>query len=675
MIATAEAPSHGAEITVPLNRLKASPRNARKTAHSTATLEGLAASIKVKGVLQPPVVEIEVDAEGVPTGDYLVTIGEGRRLALKMLVKRKAIKRDHPVRCRVDRDNDAHEISLDENITREAMHPADQFEAFRRVAVGKGWGVEEIGARFGVSAALVRQRLRLASVAPELIAAYREEALTLEQLMAFGVSEDQDRQRQVFDQIGHHAQPYGIRRAMTETKVRADDRRAVFVGVEAYEAAGGARLRDLFTEDGGGWFEDVVLLDRLVETKLVDLAETVRRDEGWKWAEGRIDMGFDARFGRVWPEELTRPESEAAAVAALSEECDRLIAEADEDEGLTERAEARLDEIDKALQAFGPDYDYPAEVKARAGVMVVLGHDGAARFERGLVRAEDVRPDPDAGRNDDEHLGNPADGDGGASGDPEGLASAGDAEVEEGRPLSDRLVIDLSAHKTMGLRDALQAQPTLALTAVIHALALGVFYPVHDAPTPLLLRLTRTGLDRAAPGVSETPAGRQVAEREQAWATRLPEKAADLWTRLADMPGSDLLDLLACCAGLSVHAVRDPHDRHPAAWAQAEVLATACGLDMNRTWTATAESYFGRVSKAKMLEAVAEAATPEDAARIAGFKKNDMAEAAERLVEGRSWLPDLLRTAPATPLLIETDSVVALGDLTEAADAYPFASE
>jgi len=157
----AEEPKHGAEIFVPLNLLKASQKNARKVKHSEATLEGLAASIKAKGVLQPPVVEIERGEDGAPTGAYLVTIGEGRRLALRMLVKRKAIKRNHPVKVTVDTENDAHEISLDENITREAMHPADQFEAFKRLADERGYGPEEIGARFGVSAQTVRQRLRL----------------------------------------------------------------------------------------------------------------------------------------------------------------------------------------------------------------------------------------------------------------------------------------------------------------------------------------------------------------------------------------------------------------------------------------------------------------------------------------------------------------------------------
>jgi ParB family transcriptional regulator, chromosome partitioning protein len=184
-------------IDVPLNKLKKSPRNARRTPHAEADIEALAASISVKGVLQAPVVEPETDEEGTPTGAYLVTIGEGRRLALVLLAKRKVIKKTEAVRCVVDLTNDPHEISLDENVTRSGMHPADQFEAFRRLSEERGLGAEEIGARFGVSAQVVKQRLRLGAVSPVLMALYRDGTLNLDQLMAFAVSEDHARQEQV----------------------------------------------------------------------------------------------------------------------------------------------------------------------------------------------------------------------------------------------------------------------------------------------------------------------------------------------------------------------------------------------------------------------------------------------------------------------------------------------
>lgn len=127
-------PVSGTEVLIPLNKLKKSTNNARKTPHSEAAIEGYAASIAAKGILQNLVVEPELDGEGTVTGFYLVTIGEGRRLAQLLRVKRKEIKKTEPIRCIIDTANDPHEISLDENVTRENMHPADQFEAFRRLA-------------------------------------------------------------------------------------------------------------------------------------------------------------------------------------------------------------------------------------------------------------------------------------------------------------------------------------------------------------------------------------------------------------------------------------------------------------------------------------------------------------------------------------------------------------
>ena len=638
-----QEPGHGAEIVVPLNRLKASPRNARKVKHSETAIEALAASIRAKGVLQPPVVEIERREDSAATGNYLVTIGEGRRQALRLLVKRKAIKRTHPVRVTVDTENDAHEISLDENITREAMHPADQFEAFRKLAEDRGFGPEEIGARFGVSAHVVRQRLRLGAAAPELMAAYREGTITLDVLTAFCVSEDQDRQRQVMAQMGPYPSIYAIRRAMTEAKVRADDRRIGFVGLDAYEAEGGALLRDLFTEDGGGWLEDPILLDRLVAEKLTALAEEARQREGWKWAEACAEFADVADFGRVYPVTVVRSEAEVAEMAALSEEYDRLISEADAVELLPSEIDARLEVIDKALQAYGPDYDYTPEARARSGVMVILGHDGLARFERGMVRAEDAASAPPPPW--EEEAG--ADGEDREYEGQDDVRAGGECpEQDEGlAPLSERLLIDLTAHKTMGLRDAVQADVAAARATVGHAMAMQVFYPGYGDFTPLQLRLSVGGLERLAPGVGDSSAGRRVADRLEAWGARLPERAADLWALLAPMGRGELLDLLACCAGVGLLAVRDPHDRRPGAWAQAETLATAVGLDMRRTWSATAASYFSRVSKARVLEAVTEAVGPEEAGRIVGFKKGDMADAAERLLEGRGWMPPVLRTA------------------------------
>lgn len=241
--ADAKAPeavaTSAAGVFIPLGKLKKSPRNARKTPHSETTIEALAASIAAKGMLQNLVVEPEADTDGQLTGSYFVTVGEGRRLALLLRAKRKEIAKTELVRCIIDTDNDPQEISLDENVTREAMHPADQFEAFRVLAERRGSGAEDIAARFGVTAHVVRQRLRLGSVSPKLMQVYRDGGLTLDQLMAFAITEDHARQERVYESHLHNREPWIIRRALTTANVAATDRRAVFVGAEAYTRAGG----------------------------------------------------------------------------------------------------------------------------------------------------------------------------------------------------------------------------------------------------------------------------------------------------------------------------------------------------------------------------------------------------------------------------------------------------
>jgi ParB family chromosome partitioning protein len=633
----------GDVIDVPLSKLKTSPRNARRTPHPQADIEALAASIAVKGVLQAPVVEPETDAEGALTGAYLVTIGEGRRLALALLTKRKTIRKTAPVRCVVDLSHDPHEISLDENITRTGLHPADQFAAFARLAEERGLSAEEIGARFGVSAQVVRQRLRLGAVNAGLMDLYRAGELNLDQIMAFAVSEDHARQQQVLNQLGPHRPPYLIRRAMTEAKVSASDRRAVFIGAEAYIEAGGTILRDLFTEDGGGWFEDVGLLDRLVAEKLAGTAETVRTEEGWKWAEPHMDFPRASGLGRVYPHPVERSDADKAQVATLADEYDALVSQWDAVEELPPEVDARFKEIDAALDAVGDGTAYDAEEIARGGVFVVLGQDGVARIERGWVRPEDLPP-PEA----EPEI---ASGEGGERSEdqPDGPRPEAEAEEDASAPLSERLVLDLAAHRTLALRDAVAGNATVALSAVVHALALSAFYPAYERPSCLEIKGVSAVLDGHALGIDDTRAGRSVAARHAAWASRVPKAAEDLWAFVCGLSVTDLLDLLAHCASLTVNAVRAPYDRRPGAWAHADRLAEAVDLDMSGYWTPTVASYLGRVTKGRIAEAVREAVSDEAAARIGGCRKPDMAAEAEALLAGTGWLPSLLRKPVPVP--------------------------
>ncbi|CAN7481611.1 ParB/RepB/Spo0J family partition protein [Caulobacter sp. LjRoot300] len=661
---------------IALNKLKASPKNVRRVSHSAQVIEARAASIRYKGLLQPLVVEPEVKAGGEASGYYLVTIGEGRRQALRLLAKRKLLSKAQPVRCVIDTINDPGEISLDENTSRCDMHPADQFEAWKDLAERKGYSAEEIAARSGVSPQTVRQRLRMGAVAPALLDLYREGGLTLDQIMAFAVSPDPERQMQVYAQLPpHQRQTYAIRRAMTQAKVAADDPRAVFVGVDAYVAAGGALLVDLFTEAGEGWLEDVGLLDRLVAEKLQAEAVALREAEGWKWTAAYLAFPHDHGCRRIWERALPRAPEEAVQRAALYAERDGLIERYPDLAELPEEAEARLGEIDQELDALAEDFGFDPEEKARAGAFVVLGYDGETRIERGYVRPEDeppaqVEPQAEAEAGGEAQAWDDADdeAEGGAEDAP---GEVEEAMVEANAPISPRIRADLTAHRSTALRNALAQDPDLALVALTHALLLRVFRGVGAYASCLDVKLGSRNLAAEGDGIEDSPAARANAERHDAWARQMPDDPEAYWDFVVGLDADSRMGLMAHCVSLSLDAVRG-WDNRPMAWKHADRLASAMDLDMSDWWSPTADRYLGAVTKGQILDAVAEAVSPEAAGRLTGLRKTEMIEAAEPQLVAARWLPACLRT-PGRPLpwvkAAEVDEAAGFEELEPEAEA------
>ncbi len=621
----------GVEIAVPLNKLKKSQDNARKRGHSAADVETLAASIAAKGMLQPPTVAPEYDANGNETGSYLVTIGEGRRLALVLLAKRRQISKTTLVRCLLDGDSDAFEVSLDENVTRFAMHPADQFEAFKELSERRNWSAEEIAIRFGIGAPLVRQRLRLGAVSPPLLAHYRDGGLTLEQLMAFAVCEDHARQERVHASLSYNRSPQYIRRIMTEHEVEAQDRRARFVGANAYSAAGGRIRRDLFVEDDGGWFEDVDLLDRLAIEKLETLAEALKRREGWKWVEAHLDYPQAHGLKRVYPVAFEPDEEAQVRLSGLSEEYDAILAACGESENFTPEQSARLEEIDAILDEASIPI-YAEEDRTRAGVFVALDWDGKARIERGFLKPDAMMCDPTTEEASDLH---------------ERPSAQEEAKNVATRALSDRLVADLTAHRTAALRDRLALDPEAAFVTALHTQVLQTFYRGEDESC-LELRATITALDGYAADYRASVAGRAIEARHEGWSVLLPEDADELWKALLTLHAGERASLFAHCVSLTLNAVKVV-GRMRRSLAHADVLAAHLGLDMTTYWQATPQSYFSHVSKAQILETVREALSPETAERLEGLKKEAMAQAATELLGSEGWLPPLLKGAAVPP--------------------------
>jgi ParB family transcriptional regulator, chromosome partitioning protein len=608
-------------VLVPLDKLKKSPKNVRKIPHTKGEIAALAASIGALGMLQYPVVEPEIGSNGKPSGFYLVNAGEGRRLAQLLRAKRKEIKRDELVRCVLDTEHNATEISLAENAIRTDMHPADQYEAFAKLHAEDGMSAEDIGARFGVTAAVVRQRLKLGAVSPKLRDLYRKGEMKLDQLSAFAITEDHARQERVWSELPRfNRSREAILRALSEGQVRSDDRRALFVGAKAYQEAGGTVIRDLFDARGGGFFADAELLNRLAREKLQREAEKVAK-EGWQWivAETELDREAWADMRRVFPKPIPLSKAERKRLRKLEARY-KAVFDKYPDGDVPEGDAAKLQRIEAAVEALNKQA-YAERDIALAGVFVTLGRDGAVRIERGFVRAED---EPKFKAKDKKAE---------AKKDADGLA-----------PLSEKLIAELTAYRTSALRNELAKHPETAFLALVHALALDTFFK-GSACTCLEIAPKMAWLSGHAPGIDESVAEKETAERHAAWSKRMPEDPEALWTFIYGLPDGERITLLAHCVSLTANALQVRGDRS-GPLAHAGVLAREVSLDMAAYWQPSAAGYFNRVSKDRIAEAVREGVSAQAAQNIASMKKPAMAEAAEAVLKGKGWLPRILREAP-----------------------------
>ena len=620
-------------LLVPLSQLRPSRRNVRKSAGQS--IDPLASSIERVGLLQNLTVILASD------GEHYEVVAGGRRLAaLKLLAKKRRIAKDWQVPCLLVADASARTVSLTENVQREAMHPADQFEAFAAL-LAEGRPIEDIAADFGVTPLVVQRRLKLANVSPRLMADYRADAVTLDQLMALAITDGHAAQESAFyDAPQWQRSPSALRERLTERVIGASHALVRFVGLDTYEAAGGGIRRDLFAEgDAGVYVTDTALLETLVREKLGSHAAAVRA-EGWAWVDATPAMTYAdlQAFQRAPRERRTPSKREAqriekleAKMQAIGEAVDAALEVDDEDkaEALQEEGER----LGQQLQALEDGLmDYNANARAAAGAIVTIDRNGEAVIHRGLLREAEAK----ALRTLEKLRHGFGNAEGEAENDVEGEA----AEQPKAVNLSDRLAQRLSAHRTAALQIEMARHPQVALAALVHGMVKTVLQDGYGHDLPLGVRLTvQDKLEGVAPDWPESPAAVALRELQQAWGEKLPENSAELFAVLLAMEQCELVKLLAVCVASTVDAVTPRATLHR----PGEELAQAVGLDMAAWWKPTAEGYFKHVSKVVVLDAVGEFA-PEHVNRLAKLKKADIASEAERLADGMGWMPAFFKT-------------------------------
>lgn len=632
---------------VPLNRLLASQHNVRRTDRK-ADIAALAASIAAHGLLQ------NLTVTPAALDKFEVVAGARRLAALKSLAKAGSIARDFAVPCQVIKPEGASEASLVENVHRVAMNVMDEVEAYSALT-GSGLSVDDVARRFGCANRHVEQRLALAALSPKLKSAYRRADLSLDAARAFCIEPDHSKQEAVFKSMNkpvNHAA--SVRSHLTQGRMKSSDRLAKFVGLEAYELAGGGLTRDLF-DDGAVFVNEPALMSRLADERL----ESIRSNflsAGWGWVN--INLGTGGVVGgsrRIYP--TRRPLSEAEQ--QMLDEMDHILAGYDDTLEDAEEDDPRWGDRDVLAQNRQDFIDafqeWDRELIGHAGIVISLDYDGHQSFSFGivtkadeaalkkiLVAREKSKEAPGATLPDDS-------GDDGAASD----AKRPPWEEESGQQYRKSLVLELTAARARTLRLEVSINPDIALALTVFALARqslsGYFaagveiqathVTVADDPT---LEQSRVLLNDILPAEAET---------QLDW---LLGQERNVLLHILAVITASALDL--------VHSGVEYNDRQKQAFA--DRLASYVNLDMTKHWKADLDFWSG-LSKAQLLNALEEAPamaamTDEDRIKFikahAKMKRDDLAQAVAQLLDGANWLPDLLVTPVRESSFELTDS-------------------
>lgn len=636
----------GAPTTIRLGALYLDKRNVRKT-KGKMPIEDLAAAILRQSLLQNLVI---VPRKGKKKGQTHEVIAGGRRYqALMLLVSQGHITLDFMVAVKVVDDAHATSASLVENVAREAMHPADELDAFATL-IDQGHSFETIGNTYGISAMTVRRRIKLLSVSPKLLALLRKDEITLEQLGALAINDSHEVQERVWSECKHSAwssEPERLRARLTTDEIDVTENHiAKFVGMEAYEQAGGIVRRDLFSDEENGYIGDAALLYSLADAKLNAHADALRAD-GWSWVETRHERDYAtfSRLGRlsaavVIPDDLKSKVDEIEQqLSALSDEMDAFHEREDEptDEEWEQNSqreerygslERQKDEIEKACA------QWTAEQKAAAGAIVYIGRAGELLTECGLVRGNALPVSASSGEamKVTDHFGR-------------------EKQPKVRAAHSDKMVARLTAHRTIAVQAELMRRPDIALALLTARLAGEIFYPYANARG---LQVRSTTVDRqltnAAGDMEESADWEAVANEKESWGDKLPGSDAELFPWLLQQTPETVAELLAFCVARSIDGLRQTEREN----SPVDQLVDVLGMDMADHWAATENSYFGHISKKQMIAAVTEAVSAEAAAPLAALKKDAAAKAAELALRGVRWVPEPMRARAKMPVGVDT---------------------
>jgi len=542
----------------PLAQLYVSDLNPRQDADPEG-IDLLADSLAMIGLIQN--LSGILDAEG-----RVGIVAGGRRLrAIARAVERDATVTERhpelasiPVRIAPD-EATARAWASAENAAREDLAPADEIRAYGRMKEA-GADVSAIARSFGKTEAHVYRRLALAALPAPVLDALKEGQISLGMAKAFTVSQDEALTLTVLAEVkGRDVSEHRIKQALQPAAVSATDRRARFVGLDAYEAAGGSVSRDLFSDTVA--LHDADLLQDLFTERLN--AEAEKLAAGWKWAEVMADdyvsYSVTEKLARLYPVEGDLTEEQAERYDELAE-----LANAD---ALDEAGQAELEALDAIIKG-----DFTDAQRAVAGYYVYVSHSGTVQLSGPWVRTEDRAAAIEAGA----LAGHAAHADG------------GDAAPAPKSPYSGALVEDMKAIRLAAIQTALLDKPDMVFDLLAFGLSLasGVSTNVFDLSPgrPMNCPSKTDGLEWSD-RLAHPPAGHEAWSRPELRVKDLAQAFRDFTAAGKKARNAALVEGMARTL---------PYGAGNADFFA--LIETGSGASIRKVWTPTAENFFNRVS-------------------------------------------------------------------------------
>jgi ParB family chromosome partitioning protein len=555
-----------------------------------------AASIRAKGVIEPLVVR-----QPKGNGAYTITNGSKRFDALLYLKDKGETAKGIPVTdayqvpiiVRQENDADARDTSLITNIVRTGMHPVDEAEAFAHL-VKDGRTPAAIATAYGIDEKRVHQRLALGEkLSPKIKRLWRDNKIDDDAAQGFTLAPDHKSMDAIYDKLDRRA--YGdidARNIAEELKIKGDiGRMLVFVGVKEYEARKGKVTLDLFGSNHR--VSDEKLLRAMAGEKLDAIADKLVKQDGWGWSLVVKDLHSHWQYGRLG----TQPKPTAAEAARL-EELEGLI---DDEETSDADADKYMVEFHQ-LESTVIDRTFPRDKRAKAGCFVCFEHRGL-KIEYGRLKPEEKKAAEAQER----------------AATRKKKAKTAENKGESAGIISNALHQRLSEQLTIAAGATLAKDKPLALAAVLAGFASGGDVVCVSDGGFGTKRLGRSGgsvFASALQGFIDKPAGMNQA--------------------------------LAEVAGRAVNMqVFNINSKPLANKNNVALLEAMDGDELNKQLRQgfDAADYFGNVSKGLCLKAITEAINADEARKVAGKPKGEIAKFAVDNVPRTGWLPVELRTA------------------------------